>query len=93
MVVRAIVWYVHDFFRNFLKSFEKQNLLPKNPGANAPGSQDEFPQYICMCFLSACIFNILPENGFTSYHRYFFFRTKLASINVIFSNLIIFGKL
>jgi hypothetical protein len=26
-----------------LKSFGKENLLPKNPGANAPGSQDEFP--------------------------------------------------
>jgi hypothetical protein len=34
---------VHDFFQNFLKNFKKQNLLPKNPGANAPGSQDEFP--------------------------------------------------
>ena len=38
--MRTILRYVHDFFRNFLKSFSIFYIFSKIPGAGAPGHQN-----------------------------------------------------
>ena len=45
-IVRTIVRYVHDLFRNFFEKFSKKIMLPKITGAYEPGLQYEFPNYL-----------------------------------------------
>ena len=45
-VVRSILRYVHDFFRNFLKSFSNFFMLPKKREQVSPGAKSLLPIYM-----------------------------------------------